>query len=87
MIEFPEPAVQYIKVFVGEVSGDLVDIFLFVNLQKSIEKIAASNLSTRDTTGVTSVDAIKDPSNDSDSIFLLEFGMIAQEFKALYTHI
>jgi hypothetical protein len=31
MIEFPKSAVEYVEVFIGEVSGDLVDILFFVN--------------------------------------------------------
>jgi hypothetical protein len=83
MIELPESAVEDIKVFIRKVSSDLVDIFLFVDLQKGIEEITASDLSTSDATGMTLVDAIKDSGNDSDGVFFLKLGMIAQEFQAL----
>lgn len=83
MIEFPESAIQDIKVFVGKVSSDLVDVFLFVDLKKGIDKITTSDLATSDATRMTLVDAIKDASNDGDGVFFLELGMIAQKFQAL----
>jgi hypothetical protein len=83
MIELPEATIQDIKVFVGEIASDFVNVIFLVNEHKSLQQIASAHLTTRNPSRMTLVDTIEDARNDRDSILFLKFRMIAQEFQSL----
>jgi len=86
MIQFPKATIENVKVFVTKEPGDLVNIFLFVHLQKRIQKITASNFSASNSATVTFVNAIKYSSNDSHGILFLKLCVVAQKLEALLSH-
>ena len=67
----------FLKMFVGKVSGDFVNVFFLVNLQKGIQQITSSNLSAGDTSTVALVDTIENTGNNCDSVLFLELRVIA----------
>jgi hypothetical protein len=84
MIKFPESAIEYVEVFIGEVSCDFVDIFFFVNGRKCLQKIGSSNLSRGNAARMTLVNGIEDSRDDSHCIFFLKLGMVGKELQTLY---
>ena len=83
MIKLPKATVQNIEMFVTEISSHFVDVFLFIDQWKWLEKIRPSNLSWSYSSRMALIDRIKYSCDHSDCVFLLEFGVIWQKFQAL----
>ena len=76
VIQFPKSAVQNIKVLVGKVLGDFVDVFLLVDLAEYRGEVRFSYLSDGDFARVAEVDGVKDSGDDGDGVLVLEFGVV-----------
>jgi hypothetical protein len=83
MIQFPKSTIQDIKMFIGEIACDLVDIFFFIHELKGFEEVGATDLTRGNATGMTLVDGIENAGNDRHGVLFLEFGVIGKEFEAL----
>jgi hypothetical protein len=76
VVQFPESAVEDVKVLVGEVFGHLVDVFFVIHLLKDGEEVRFANLTRGNASRVTEVDTVKDACDDCDCVLVLEFGVV-----------
>lgn len=83
MIEFPKTTIQNIEMFVAEIPCNLVNVFLFVHQGKGVKEIGSPNLPRRDSSRMAFVHRIEYASNNGDSVFLLELGVVRKKFQAL----
>lgn len=60
-VQLPKLAVDDVEVFIGEVVGDLVDVFLLLQQRQSLKEVAAAQLHHGDAAGPRAVDHVVDP--------------------------
>lgn len=69
---------------IAKVARDLVDVFFFVDLVEGGEEVGAADLAGVDAARVAFVDGVEYARDDCDGVFVLEFGVVGEEFEALW---
>jgi hypothetical protein len=81
-VQLPEAAVKHIKVLVGEVLPDLVDVFLSANLLEHLKQVRFLEVSPRYSSVVVCVKPVDDAHHHCVCVTLLKLWGLLEELEA-----